>query len=109
MKRHTTRFSIHNHLRPPNSVWLLGAGALCAFSMTAFAWRKCSPELAIAPGAPGRTPHWTPSAKQGVGTSLGPQSNVWFTLYHGLVRKPPSLVATSDGLVRAKRAVLSAA
>lgn len=67
------------------NMWLLGVGVLCAFCMTAFAWRKCSPELAVAPGAPGRTPHWTPSAKQGVGTSLGSQSNVWFTLYHGLV------------------------
>lgn len=70
---------------PAPTKWLLGAGALCAFSFSAFAWRKGSPEQDAAPGAPGRTPHWTPSAKQGVGTSLGAQSNVWFTLFHGLV------------------------
>ncbi|MGH7138210.1 MAG: hypothetical protein ACREHD_20860, partial [Pirellulales bacterium] len=72
-------------MTPSKNVWLLGAGALFAASATAWAWRKTSPELAVAPGFPGWTPHWTSSAKQGVGTSLGPQSNVWFTLYHGIV------------------------
>jgi glucoamylase len=37
-----------------------------------------------APGAPGITPHWTSSAKVGVGTSLSPESRVWFTLSHGI-------------------------
>jgi glucoamylase len=65
---------------------LLGAGTLLATcAAAAWAWRKLSPELEVAPGFPGHTPHWTSSAKQGVGTSLGPQSNVWFTLHHGIV------------------------
>jgi len=35
-------------------------------------------------GAPGITPHWTSSAKTGVGTALGDKSHVWFTLSHGI-------------------------
>jgi glucoamylase len=62
-----------------------GAGVTLLGSATLWAWRKLSPRLIVAPGWPGRTPHWTPSAKQGVGTSLDPQSNLWFTLYHGIV------------------------
>src|SRR5512136_2451732 len=37
-----------------------------------------------APGAPGIDPRWTSSAKSAVGTSLNPQSRVWFTLSHGI-------------------------
>jgi glucoamylase len=37
-----------------------------------------------APGGPGIPPRWTSSAKVGVGTSLSPESRVWFTLSHGI-------------------------
>src|SRR4051812_33490072 len=38
---------------------------------------------AEAPGAPGATAHWTTGAKQGVGTSAGTTSKVWYTLADG--------------------------
>ncbi len=41
----------------------------------------------FAPGWPGITPRWTSSAKSGVGTALGLQSRVWFTLSHGVVNE----------------------
>ena len=37
-----------------------------------------------APGSPGVEPHWTSSAKTGVGTALSNKSRVWFTLSHGI-------------------------
>jgi glucoamylase len=37
-----------------------------------------------APGGPGIPARWTSSAKIGVGTSLSPESRVWFTLSHGI-------------------------
>src|ERR1700728_177900 len=37
-----------------------------------------------APGWPGSPARWTSSAKSGVGTALGNQSRVWFTLSHGI-------------------------
>ncbi len=37
-----------------------------------------------APGDPGIDARWTSSAKSGVGTALGNQSRVWFTLSHGI-------------------------
>jgi glucoamylase len=40
-----------------------------------------------APGWPGIRPRWTSSAKQGVGTSLSPASQVWFTLSHGIINE----------------------
>lgn len=40
-----------------------------------------------APGAPGGTSRWTSSAKSGVGTSINAQSQVWFTLSHGIVNE----------------------
>ena len=40
-----------------------------------------------APGWPGIPPRWTSSAKSGVGTSLAPQSRVWFTLSHGILNE----------------------
>jgi glucoamylase len=39
------------------------------------------------PGWPGGMPHWTSSAKNGVGTAIGSQSRVWFTLSHGIVNE----------------------
>jgi glucoamylase len=42
------------------------------------------PESSFAFGSPGTEPHWTPSAKTGVGTALGDKSHVWFTLSHGI-------------------------
>ncbi|NNM87520.1 MAG: glucan 1,4-alpha-glucosidase [Phycisphaerae bacterium] len=41
----------------------------------------------VAPGGPGVTPRWTSSAKTGVGTALGKDSRVWFTLSHGIVNE----------------------
>jgi glucoamylase len=40
-----------------------------------------------APGWPGITPTWTTSAKSGVGTALGRDSHVWFTLSHGILNE----------------------
>lgn len=41
----------------------------------------------IAPGKPGIVPRWTSSAKIGVGTSLSSDSNVWFTISHGIINE----------------------
>src|SRR6202521_5230359 len=43
-------------------------------------------ELEHAPGAPGIPPSWTSSAKDMVGTSLGP-ARLWFTLGFGIVNE----------------------
>ena len=40
-----------------------------------------------APGAPGGKSRWTSSAKCGVGTSVNAQSQIWFTLSHGIVNE----------------------
>jgi glucoamylase len=40
-----------------------------------------------APGRPGILPHWTSSAKTGVGTALNQHSKVWFTLSHGILNE----------------------
>jgi len=40
-----------------------------------------------APGGPGIEPRWTSSAKEGIGTSLSPESRVWFTLSHGILNE----------------------
>jgi glucoamylase len=40
-----------------------------------------------APGAPGANPHWTSSAKSGVGTALNRGSRVWFTLKDGVLNE----------------------
>jgi glucoamylase len=40
-----------------------------------------------APGAPGIEPHWTSSAKDGVGTAYNTSSLLWFTLSHGIVNE----------------------
>ncbi|HEX6120490.1 MAG TPA: glucan 1,4-alpha-glucosidase [Dongiaceae bacterium] len=40
-----------------------------------------------APGWPGSQARWTSSAKSGVGTALQPQSQVWFTLSHGILNE----------------------
>lgn len=40
-----------------------------------------------APGRPGIEPRWTSSAKSGVGTALGPASQVWFTVSHGVLNE----------------------
>src|SRR3954454_13202585 len=36
-----------------------------------------------APGAPGASANWTTGNKQGLGTSVGTDSNVWYTLSDG--------------------------
>ena len=40
-----------------------------------------------APGWPGIPARWTSSAKSGVGTAIGTESRVWFTLSHGIVNE----------------------
>ncbi|MGW8313702.1 MAG: glucan 1,4-alpha-glucosidase [Desulfuromonadales bacterium] len=40
-----------------------------------------------APGWPGIPARWTSSAKSGVGTSLNPNSRVWFTISHGIINE----------------------
>ena len=40
-----------------------------------------------APGCPGINPKWTSSAKLGVGTAMSGDSNVWFTLSHGILNE----------------------
>lgn len=42
---------------------------------------------ANAPGAPGTPPKWTSSAKSGIGTSLNPNSRIWFSLSHGILNE----------------------
>jgi glucoamylase len=44
-------------------------------------------ETSVAPGWPGLSPRWSSAAKSGVGTSLGHESRVWFTLSHGIVNE----------------------
>ncbi len=61
-------------------------------------------EQGNAPGWPGIPPRWTSSAKSGVGTALGGNSRVWFTLSHGIVNEVyfprPDLACTRDfGLI----------
>lgn len=41
----------------------------------------------LAPGRPGISARWTSSAKIGVGTALLNESNVWFTISHGIVNE----------------------
>lgn len=42
---------------------------------------------AVAPGWPGIPARWTSSAKTGLGTALGRESRVWFTLSHGILNE----------------------
>jgi glucoamylase len=37
------------------------------------------------PGKPGIKPHWTSSAKAGVGTAINPESRVWFSVSNGII------------------------
>ncbi|ESY67083.1 MULTISPECIES: glucan 1,4-alpha-glucosidase [Mesorhizobium] len=41
----------------------------------------------IAQGAPGIPARWTSSAKSGVGTSLSPAGQIWFTISHGILNE----------------------
>lgn len=41
----------------------------------------------LAPGKPGIVPKWTSSAKIGVGTAMSGDSDVWFTISHGIVNE----------------------
>ena len=41
----------------------------------------------LAPGWPGIPPRWTSSAKSGLGTAVGHDSRVWFTVSHGIVNE----------------------
>src|SRR6478672_2128013 len=40
-----------------------------------------------APGWPGIAARWTSSVKSGVGTALGAESRIWFTLSHGILNE----------------------
>ncbi|WP_235299061.1 glycoside hydrolase family 15 protein [Portibacter marinus] len=40
-----------------------------------------------APGSPGIAPRWTTSSKEGIGTSITSESNVHFTLSHGILNE----------------------
>jgi glucoamylase len=64
---------------------LIGAGAVAGGVGLVWAARRLLPRLEFAPGWPGVTPHWAPADKQGVGTAVGPDSLVWFTLGHGAI------------------------
>ena len=44
-------------------------------------------EHSVAFGAPGITPRWTSSAKEGLGTAYHTSCRVWFTLSHGIVNE----------------------
>lgn len=44
-------------------------------------------KLAEPPGYPGIPPRWTSSAKIGVGTAMSSDSNVWFTISHGIINE----------------------
>jgi glucoamylase len=46
-----------------------------------------TPSNPNAPGAPGIKPHWTSSAKDGIGTAYNASSRLWFTLSHGVVNE----------------------
>lgn len=44
-------------------------------------------DVQIPPGAPGIMPRWTSSHKTGVGTALSGNSDVWFTISHGIINE----------------------
>jgi glucoamylase len=46
-----------------------------------------STNAAVAPGAPGIEPKWTPSTKNGLGTAYHTGCTLWFTLSHGIVNE----------------------
>jgi glucoamylase len=54
----------------------------------ALCWPFIAPAALLgqaAPGRPGELPTWSNAAKNGIGTSLTPQSKVWFTLEGGVL------------------------
>ncbi|MGH7194945.1 MAG: hypothetical protein ACREJM_15630, partial [Candidatus Saccharimonadales bacterium] len=68
---------------PKEKALMAGAAALVAGGVGVWAWRKLSPQLTLAPGWPGKTPMWSSSAKQAIGTALDRNSPVWFTIHQG--------------------------
>jgi glucoamylase len=44
-------------------------------------------DFAAPPGAPGISPRWTSSAKSAVGTAARAESQVWFTVSHGILNE----------------------
>jgi glucoamylase len=44
-------------------------------------------DLIAPPGAPGIRPRWTSSAKSAVGTAARPESQIWFTVSHGILNE----------------------
>ena len=64
------------------------AGCLKSFQAFIHAFHRKASEMSPskqAPGASGMKPHWASSAKTGVGTAIGAESSLWFTLSHGIV------------------------
>ena len=43
--------------------------------------------MSNSPGAPGIEPRWTSSAKSAIGTALGSESRIWFTISHGILNE----------------------
>ena len=70
---------------PKQKAFAIGAAALAAGGAGVWAWRKFSPQLAIAPGWPGKTPKWSSSAKQAIGAAMDRNSPVWFTIHQGIL------------------------
>ncbi len=44
-------------------------------------------EVKVAPGAPGDKPFWSPGPKSAVGTAISSDSNVWFSVSHGIINE----------------------
>ncbi|HJT36669.1 MAG TPA: glycoside hydrolase family 15 protein [Pirellulales bacterium] len=70
---------------PKQKALVAGAAGLVAAGAGVWAWRKFSSQLAVAPGWPGKTPYWSSSAKQAIGTALDRNSPVWFTIHQGIL------------------------
>ena len=62
----------------------VAAGALTA-PVAALKTATSAPRTGEAPGAPGAQARWTTGAKNGLGTSAGTDSKVWFTLTGGMM------------------------
>src|SRR3954469_15360428 len=57
--------------------------AIAAAGVAACCLAPAASAQSSAPGAPGASANWTTGNKQGLGTSVGPDSKVWYTLSDG--------------------------
>ena len=48
-------------------------------------WLISSSAQSLAPGGPGKDAQWATAGKQAIGTSVSPESKVWFTLANGVM------------------------